>query len=247
MKTWRANTSYTRHGDTYPTHGLGPLCQLLSIHRGDRLKYLVCVETGSINAKAAYAINHDGDIPEPWRSADQTSTLIVTENKATILLDHCTRLPRPYDRAYKVCGTKAYACKYPVPMYSIPEEFVPDKAFIPEGNNGHVVNFMGEDEVARIQAFFPSRLLTKDLEDIAKKVGGHGGMDYLMDYRLIYCLRHGLPLDLDVYDLAEWSCISPLTALSLDNNSCPVEIPDFTRGFQDVVKGYQFAFAEGDR
>ena len=48
----------------------------------------------------------------------------------------------------------------------------------------------------------------KELEETAKKVGGHGGMDYIMDYRLVYCLRNGLPLDMDVYDLAEWCCMA---------------------------------------
>jgi hypothetical protein len=64
----------------------------------------------------------------------------------------------------------------------------------------------------------------------AKEVGGHGGMDFIMDYRLIYCLRHGLPLDQDVYDAAEWSSIIELTKISVANSGMPVEIPDFTRG-----------------
>jgi hypothetical protein len=84
----------------------------------------------------------------------------------------------------------------------------------------------------------------KELEETAKKVGGHGGMDFIMDYRLIYCLRNGLPLDMDVYDLAEWSCLAELTAISLENNSAPVMVPDFTRGAWNKVKGYRHAFAD---
>jgi len=71
-----------------------------------------------------------------------------------------------------------------------------------------------------------------------KKYGGHGGMDFIMDYRLVYCLRHGLPLDQDVYDAAEWSCLGELTRLSIENNSMPVEVPDFTRGSWQKMKGY---------
>ena len=78
----------------------------------------------------------------------------------------------------------------------------------------------------------------KELEEKAKKVGGHGGMDFIMDYRLVYCLRHGLPLDQDVYDAAEWSCLGELTRLSIENNSMPVEVPDFTRGSWQKMKGY---------
>ena len=64
-----------------------------------------------------------------------------------------------------------------------------------------------------------------ELEEQAKKVGGHGGMDFIMDYRLVYCLRNGLPLDMDVYDLAEWCCLGELTALSLENNILPWQFP----------------------
>jgi hypothetical protein len=82
------------------------------------------------------------------------------------------------------------------------------------------------------------------LEETAKKVGGHGGMDYIMDYRLVYCLRNGLPLDMDVYDLAEWCCMADLTRLSIENGNAPVAVPDFTRGSWNKVKGYRHAFAK---
>jgi hypothetical protein len=93
-------------------------------------------------------------------------------------------------------------------------------------------------------AKYPVPILTPELEALAKEVGGHGGMDYIMDYRLIYCLRNGLPLDMDVYDMAEWCCITPLSRLSLENGNMPVEVPDFTRGAWDQVKGFSYAFAE---
>ena len=82
----------------------------------------------------------------------------------------------------------------------------------------------------------------RELEETAKKVGGHGGMDFIMDYRLIYCLQKGLPLDMDVYDLAEWCCLIPLTEISLNNNSAPVEIPDFTRGAWDKLDKLEFHY-----
>jgi len=72
-------------------------------------------------------------------------------------------------------------------------------------------------------------------------VGGHGGMDFIMDYRLIYCLRNGLPLDMDVYDAAEWSCITPLSEFSVAHGSVPVKVPDFTRGSWQKVNGFQHA------
>ena len=69
-------------------------------------------------------------------------------------------------------------------------------------------------------------------------------MDYIMDYRLIYCMRNGLPLDMDVYDLAEWSCLTELSAVSIKNGSAPVQIPDFTRGAWKKLNGFKFHFAD---
>ena len=82
------------------------------------------------------------------------------------------------------------------------------------------------------------------MEKRAKEVGGHGGMDFIMDSRLIYCLHNGLPLDMDVYDLAEWCSLIPLTKLSIENGSVPEEIPDFTRGAWNKIQGYRHAFAK---
>ena len=80
-------------------------------------------------------------------------------------------------------------------------------------------------------------------EEKARKVGGHGGMDYIMDVRLVYCLQHGLPLDIDVYDLAEWCCLAELGSISMDHGNLPVQIPDFTRGHWRDVNGFSHAFA----
>ncbi len=85
--------------------------------------------------------------------------------------------------------------------------------------------------------------ILKKYGEMAKEVGGHGGMDFIMDSRLVYCLQNGLPLDMDVYDLAEWCCLAELGELSMDNNCAPVAFPDFTRGEWNVVKGYKHAYA----
>ena len=91
-----------------------------------------------------------------------------------------------------------------------------------------------------LHKYLPS--FVKELEETAKKVGGHGGMDFIMDYRLIYCLQNGLPLDMDVYDMAEWCCLGELTRISMENNSAPVAIPDFTRGAWNRINGFRYAF-----
>jgi len=99
-------------------------------------------------------------------------------------------------------------------------------------------------ELEELMAKYPNPILTPELKAMAEEVGGHGGMDFIMDYRLMYCLNHGLPLDMDVYDLAEWCCVTELSRISLQNGCKPVEIPDFTRGAWDRVKGFSYAFAE---
>ena len=122
--------------------------------------------------------------------------------------------PRPYNRLHTISGTKGFAQKYPVETIALdPNAHAP----LPERQRDSLLSVY-EHPIAR------------EIGEKARQVGGHGGMDFIMDYRLVYCLQHGLPLDQDVYDAAEWSCIGALTAASLEHNNAPVAVPDFTRG-----------------
>ena len=171
----------------------------------------------------------------------QTLTLIMTERGRTILLEHNVYTPRPYSRMYQVTGTKGFANKYPIEGYAFEPEQLSDTG-VPDHENLSAHSFVPE-EVRKALMEQYKHPITKELEAQAREVGGHGGMDFIMDYRLIYCLRNGLPLDQDVYDAAEWSCIGALTALSLEHNSAPVAVPDFTRGDWDKIPGYRHALA----
>ncbi|MGI6047493.1 MAG: acetylgalactosaminidase, partial [Petrimonas sp.] len=104
--------------------------------------------------------------------------------------------------------------------------------------NAH--NFLSKEQIDSLMLQYEHPFI-KEIGEFAKKVGGHGGMDFIMDYRLIYCLRNGLPLDQDVYDAAEWSCLVELTERSVNNGGMPVKIPDFTRGDWNKLKGLKFA------
>ena len=236
---WRLKENQKNRGDLYPTHGIGPVCQVMNIHRGDRMKTLVAMDTEPFNG-AKMSEKLYGTPDATFAAGDQTSTLIRTEKGKTLLVEHDVMTPRPYSRMYQIVGTDGYAAKYPVSMLCFRE--------FGEGEvNAHTV---GTEKVYRGTAAdemleeYPSPILTPELVALAKEVGGHGGMDYIMDYRMIYCLRNGLPMDIDVYDMAEWCCITPLSCLSLENGSMPVEVPDFTRGAWDQVKGFSYAFAE---
>ena len=240
---WRLDYNQKNRGDVYPTHGIGPVCQVLDIHRGDRMTTLVSMDTKSFNG-AKITSNHTGKPCTDFANGDETSTLIRTEKGKTILIEHDVMTPRPYSRMYQVVGTDGYASKYPIGQYCLREEKPADK--VDARHISDEKTYEGE-EMEALQAGYRNVILTQELERVAKEVGGHGGMDFIMDYRLVYCLRHGLPLDMDVYDLAEWCCVAPLSRVSLENGCMPVEVPDFTRGAWDRVKGFSFALAEGDR
>ena len=255
-KNWRLDFNSKHKGDVYPTHGLGPVCQVLNIHRGDRLKTLVAMDTKSPNGIKSVKRFQGEDMPD-FKNGDITSTLISTEKGKTILIEHDVMNPRPYNRMYQLVGTDGYAAKYPIEQISLSKEQADSLGlFVNEDNgNGEAnmeerdrIDFHGalpEELVERLRSRYQNPVLTTDLEELAKKVGGHGGMDFIMDYRLIYCLHNGLPLDMDVYDLAEWCCIGELGAISIANGNAPVEVPDFTRGAWNKVDGFKYAFADG--
>ena len=237
---WRLDYNQKFRGDVYPTHGIGPVCQVLNIHRGDRMTTLVSMDTKSFNG-AKIAKNHTGMEVREFANGDETSTLILTEKGKTLLIEHDVMTPRPYSRMYQVVGTDGYASKYPIGQYCLREEKPADQ--VDARHISDEKTYEGS-ELDALQAQYRNVILTPELERVAKEVGGHGGMDFIMDYRLVYCLHHGLPLDMDVYDLAEWCCVAPLSRLSLENGCMPVEVPDFTRGAWDRVKGFSFALAE---
>ena len=222
---WRMDYNRNNRGDVYATHGIGPACQLLNIHRGDRMKTLVAVDTKAVNGPA-YIRKTTGEEVKDFQNGDQTSTLIRTENGKTMLIQHNVMTPRPYSRIHLISGTKGFAQKYPQEQIALDP-------------NSHTA--LASAQMDSIMAVYEHPFYYEAGKE-AQKLGkiSHGGMDYIMDYRLVYCLRNGLPLDQDVYDAAEWSCLVPLTEMSVNNYGAPVEIPDFTRGAWNKLKGLTF-------
>ncbi len=236
---WRLDFNREHRGDVYPTHGIGPACQLLDIHRGDRMTTLVAMDTKAVNGPA-YIEKTTGKKPESFANGDHTMTMIRTANGKTLHIQHDVVNPRPYSRMYQLTGTKGFANKYPMEGYAFePEQLQTDE--IPDHQNLSAHGFISDAQRQALTEKYTHPII-KEVGEIAKQVGGHGGMDYIMDYRLIYCLRNGLPLDMDVYDLAEWCSLIPLTAISIENGSAPVEVPDFTRGAWNKQKSYRHAF-----
>lgn len=233
---WRLEFNQKHAGDVYATHGLGPVCQVMDIHRGDKMDYLVSLSTPSING---LKIAKETMGSETFANGDMTSTLIKTNRGKTILIQHNVYTPRPYDRLYQLTGTEGFANKYPIQGFTLKEENIPSDV-IPDHEDLDSHGFVPSDIRDSLLVAY-KHPIAKDIEEKAKQVGGHGGMDFIMDYRLIYCLQNGLPLDQDVYDAAEWSCLGELTAASIENNGLRVKFPDFTRGEWNKVKGYKHA------
>lgn len=234
---WRHEFNRKNRGDVYPTHGLGPACWALDIHRGDRMKTLIAMDTDPFNGKKLAGLSDSED----YSNGDHTTTLIRTEKGKTIEIQHNVVTPRPYNRMYLIEGTEGFANKYPKQGFAIRTQGR-------EGDNvGHnsfgIDNLDGEKYVDHethdsLMSIYRHPIVREDsIVETAKRVGGHGGMDFIMDYRLIYCLRNGLPLDQDVYDAVEWSCLIELTRVSIENGNKPVAMPDFTRGDWNKTNG----------
>lgn len=152
---------------------------------------------------------------------------------------------------YQLVGTEGYANKYPIEGYTFKLDQISDndRRAIPDIEDLNHHAFAPRKVVEKMTELYkhPVQRQLVDgvpLQEYSLSVGGHGGMDYIMDYRLIYCLRNGLPLDMDVYDAAEWSSMGELTRISIENGSKPVRVPDFTRGDWDKVEALTFYFAE---
>jgi hypothetical protein len=143
---------------------------------------------------------------------DIVTTLIRTKAGQTIVITHDTNSPRAYSRDFMVQGTSGVVRKYPTA-----------KIYIEGRGEAHQWQDL---EVFRKEFEHP---LWTSMEEKSRGAG-HGGMDYIEDYRLIECLRNGEPTDMDVYDAAAWSAVSGLSEMSIAGGSKPVDCPDFTRG-----------------
>jgi predicted dehydrogenase len=232
---WRLRWNQTHKGNQYTTHGLGPICQYMNINRGDRFDYLVSLESRQANF-LTYAKNR---FPGTWKAnekidmGDMNTTLIRTVNGCSIMLQHDISSPRPYTRINMVTGTKGIFHGMPWRTYDDEPSMT---RFGWEENPGDGLHkFFDNKKIAELSEKH-KHPLWKSIGEIAQKVGGHGGMDFIMDLRWTYCLQNGLPLDMDVYDLASWCSIAELSDKSVRNQSKSYKIPDFTRGAWRTAK-----------
>ena len=211
---WRRAHHTLRNANLYPTHGLGPVAAFMNINRGDRFDYLVSMSTPEMGLSRWRADHEPKDSPnwkETYVTGDLNLSLIKTAKGRTIRLEHDVSSPRPYSRINSVQGTKGIFEDYPARIYI-------------EGDGA-------DDRWTTLDGYKAKyeHALWRELGEKAR-AGGHGGMDYVMAYRLIQTMREGLTPDMDVYDAASWSAPGPLSEISVAKGSMPVQFPDFTRG-----------------
>lgn len=229
---WRLRENASRNGNLYPTHGLGPICQVMNINRGDQMDYLTSLSTADYHmgaiardlaAKDDFYKEFDG---KKFRG-NMNTTVVKTKNGRSIMIQHDVSSPRPYSRIHLVSGTKGVASKWPEPV----------KIALGHG-------WLKEAEMKELEEKYTPKLV-KMIGEMAKQIGGHGGMDFMMDWRLIDCLRNGLALDQNVYDAATWSVIAPLSEKSVANRSNSVDVPDFTNEWWKTNKPVDLTMNEG--
>jgi hypothetical protein len=213
---WRLKENAARNGNLYPTHGLGPICQVMNINRGDKMEYLSSMSTFDFTmAEREKELSAKDPFYAEWKDAkfrgNLNTTMVRTALGKTIMIQHDVSSEQPYSRIHLVKGTQGMAVKYPRQLIALGERW----------SNDEEMDILSDKYTPEI---------VKRVGEMARKVGGHGGMDFIMDWRMIDCLRNGLPLDQNVYDGALWSSVAPLSEWSVANRSQSIDVPDFTGG-----------------
>ena len=230
---WRLKENIKRNGNLYPTHGLGPVCQVLNINRGDKMDYMVSMSGNDfMMAKHAEALAATDEFYKPYTGksyrGNMNTTVIRTALGRTIMLQHDVSSPRVKSLINLVSGSKGTAMEYPLP------------GRISTGHKG----WLSEKEVKDLEEKYMPPIV-KRIGEMAKQIGGHGGIDFLMNWHVIDCLRNGLPLSQDVYDAASWTAVGPLSEWSVANRSTSIDIPDFTAGAWKINKPFDLTMEQG--
>jgi predicted dehydrogenase len=229
---WRLKENIGRNGNLYPTHGLGPIAQCMNINRGDRFEHLISMSTNDFTLNdlakemAAKDSFFEPYVDKPYRG-NMNTTIVRSYKGKTVMVQHDVSSPRPYSRIHVLSGTKGSASKWPSPERI---------------SFGH--EWIKEEELKDLYDKYSPPIVTH-MGKIAKDVGGHGGMDFIMDWRLIDCLRNGLPLDEDVYDAATWSAVGVLSEKAVGNKFKPIDFPDFTKGSWKTNKPHDLTLNGG--
>lgn len=220
FRPWRLKENVGRHGNLYPQHGLGPLAQMMDLNYGDKMEYLVSISSNDFTlGPKMEEIAAEDPYFEPYTGLDFrgniNTTIIRTFKGRTIMLQHDVSTPRPGSRFQLISGSKGIYDTNP-PRIAFSEEWLTQDEFKP-----------------LVKKYTPE--ISRRFAEMVKSAGGiRGNRSYervaASDWRLIDCLLNGLPMEMDVYDAALWTSITPLSEWSVSRQGQTVKVPDFTRG-----------------
>ena len=222
--SWRTHHYAKGRGNLYPTHGLGPVAQYMNLARGDdNFNTLISYSTPALGRKIYAEKNYPSD--HKWnkldyKNGDLNTSIIKTNVGRTVMVQWDETSPRPYSRHNLIQGTKGTLAGFPT------------RVALEGGVEGVTKNHHSWAQGKDLEVLYEKydHPLYKRLGALAKKMGGHGGMDFMMRYRIIECLRNGKPLDQNMYEGCFWSAVTPLSAKSIEDEGAPQRFPDFTRG-----------------
>ena len=222
--SWRTFQYAKRNGNLYPTHGLGPVAQYMNLARGeDNFKSLVSYSTPAFGrqqyAKSHYPEDHQWNALN-YKGGDMNTSIVKTHLGRTIMVQWDETSPRPYSRHNLIQGTKGTLAGFPTRVAL--------EGGVPGATDSHHYWAQGEQLDAFNEQY--EHPMYRRLGKVAEAMGGHGGMDFLMLYRIVECLRNGLPLDQNLYEGCFWSAVAPLSEASVAQDGMPQDFPDFTRG-----------------
>ena len=222
--SWRTHHYANRNGNLYPTHGLGPVAQYMNLGRGeDQFSSIVSFSSPAkgrkLYAEKNYSKEHKWNALN-YKGGDINTSIIKTNLGRTIMVQWDETSPRPYSRLNLIQGTKGTLAGYPT------------RVALEGGVRGETKDHHSWSEGEGLKSLYDKyeHPMYKRLGALAKKMGGHGGMDFMMLYRIVECLRKGEALDQNVYEGCLWSAVSPLSEASVSQGGMPQKFPDFTRG-----------------
>ncbi|MFD4259514.1 Gfo/Idh/MocA family protein [Streptomyces sp. NPDC058534] len=219
--TWRRKWHTRSTASFYPMHGLAPIAAAMDIHRGDRMTTLRATATepkGLADYRERFVDKSHPSWKETYIKGDQVTCLIDTDKGRVIRAEHDVSSPRPYSRINTIAGSRGIFEDY------ASTSSTGARVYVEPDHSGHAWA-----DFASYSKEFDHWLWTKIGDDAANN-GGHGGADYVMQWRTVQLMRAGLVPDIDVYDSAAWCSPIPLSVKSLKADGRPVAIPDFTRG-----------------
>ena len=227
--SWRTHHYATGKGNLYPTHGLGPVAQYMNLGRtDDSFKSIVSYSSPArgreMYAKKNYSLDHKWNKLN-YLNGDINTSIIKTNIGRTVMVQWDETSPRPYTRHNLIQGTKGTLAGFPTRV-AIEGGF--------EGASKDHHSWIQGDKLEMLYEKYDHPLYKRLNQET--KNSGHGGMDGIMRYRIIECLRNGLPLDQNVYEGCFWSAVTPLSGKSISEEGAPQKFPDFTRGNWKTTK-----------